>query len=81
MVVKHLGKGPLGRSIKWENNIRTCLREMGCGDMNRIELAQDRVHLLVLLLAFCKLRVLLLRTCAGKVFSLKERTRRCHKNL
>jgi hypothetical protein len=37
------GKGPLGRSRhRWEDNIKMDLVEVGCGDMDLIELAQDR---------------------------------------
>jgi hypothetical protein len=36
------GKRPLGRlRYSWENNIKMCLQEVGCGDMDCIELAQD----------------------------------------
>ena len=35
------GKRPLGRSrCRWEDNIKTDLQEVGCGDKNWIELAQ-----------------------------------------
>jgi hypothetical protein len=34
---------PLGRTRhKWEDNIRKDLREVGCGCVDRVELAQDR---------------------------------------
>jgi len=37
------GKRPLGRPRqRWENNIKMCLQEVGCGGMNQIKLAQDR---------------------------------------
>jgi hypothetical protein len=37
------GKRALGRPIRrWEDNIRMDLREIGWGDMNWIDLAQDR---------------------------------------
>jgi len=43
LVGKPEGKRPLGRPRRrWENNIKMGLREMGCGDMDWIELAQDR---------------------------------------
>jgi hypothetical protein len=36
------GKRPLGRPRrKWEDNIKMDLQGVGCGGMNRIELAQD----------------------------------------
>ena len=37
------GKEPLGRPTRrWEDNIKMDLQEVGCGGMDRIELAQDR---------------------------------------
>jgi hypothetical protein len=37
-------KIPLGRPrLRWENNIKTDIQEMGRGRMDWIELAQDRV--------------------------------------
>jgi hypothetical protein len=37
------GKRPLGRPMrKWEDGIKMNLREIGCGSVNRIQLAQDR---------------------------------------
>jgi hypothetical protein len=37
------GKRPLGRPrCRWEDNIRMDLREIGWGDMDWIDLAQDR---------------------------------------
>ena len=43
LVGKAEGKRPLGRSrCRWEDNIRMDLREVGCGGMDWIELAQDR---------------------------------------
>jgi hypothetical protein len=36
------GKIPLGRPRhRWEDNIRMDLQEVGCGDMDCIELTQD----------------------------------------
>jgi hypothetical protein len=43
LVGKHEGKRPLGRPRRrWDDNIKLDLQEVGCGDMNWIELAQDR---------------------------------------
>ena len=43
LVGKPEGKKPLGRlRSRWENNIKMHLREVGCGGMDWIELAQDR---------------------------------------
>jgi hypothetical protein len=43
LVGKPKGKRPLGRSRSiWEYNIKMNLSEVGCGDMDWIELAQDR---------------------------------------
>jgi hypothetical protein len=37
------GKRPFGRPRRrWEDNIRTDLQEVGCGDVDLIELAQER---------------------------------------
>ena len=37
------GKRPLGRPrLRWEDNIKMDLQEVGCGGMDWIELAQDR---------------------------------------
>ena len=37
------GKSPLGRTrLRWVDNIRMDLKELGCGGMDWIELAQDR---------------------------------------
>ena len=37
------GKGPLGRPRRgWEDNIKMDLRKVGFGDMDWMELAQDR---------------------------------------
>jgi hypothetical protein len=44
LVAKPEGKRPLGRNRRrWENNIEMDLQEVGCGGMDWIELAQDRV--------------------------------------
>jgi hypothetical protein len=43
LVVKPEGKRPLGRPRhRWEDNIKMDLQEVVCGDMDWIELAQDR---------------------------------------
>jgi len=37
------GKRPLGRPrLRWEDNIKMDLQEVGCGGMDWIRLAQDR---------------------------------------
>ena len=43
LVGKPDGKRPLGRpGRRWKDNIKMNLQEVECGDMNWIELAQDR---------------------------------------
>jgi hypothetical protein len=43
LVRKPEGKRPLGRpSRRYEDNIKTDIQEVGCVDMDWIELAQDR---------------------------------------
>jgi hypothetical protein len=43
MVGKPEGKRPLGRPrLRWEDNIKIDLQEVGWGNMNWIDLAQDR---------------------------------------
>jgi hypothetical protein len=43
LVGKSEGKRPLGRPrSSWEDNIKMDLPEVGCGDMDWIELAEDR---------------------------------------
>jgi hypothetical protein len=43
LVGKPEGKRSLGRPrSRWEENINNNLQEMGCGDMDWMELAQDR---------------------------------------
>jgi len=43
LVGKPDGKKPLGRPRRrWEDNIKMDLQEVGCGDMDWIELVQDR---------------------------------------
>jgi len=42
-VRKPEGKRPLGRPrLRWEDNVKIDLQEVGCGDMDWIELAQDK---------------------------------------
>ena len=58
LVGKTVGKRPLGRPRrKWEDNIKMDLQEVGCGDLDWIELAQDRVSWQTLVNAVMKLRV------------------------
>ena len=53
------GKRPLGRSRRrWKDNIKMGLQEVGCGGMDWIELAQDRVRWWALVKAVINLRVL-----------------------
>jgi len=43
LVEKPKGKRPLGRPrCVWEDNVKMDLQEVGCGDMDWIELAEDR---------------------------------------
>jgi hypothetical protein len=43
LVGKPEGKRPLGRPrLRWEDNVRMDLQEVGCGGMDWIGLAQDR---------------------------------------
>ena len=59
LMVKPEGKRPLGGTRhRWENNIKMCLHELGCGGMDWIELAQDRDRWLALVTAVMNLRVL-----------------------
>jgi hypothetical protein len=58
LVGKPEGKRPFGRlRRRWENNIKMDLQEVGCGDMDWIDLAQDRDKLRVLVNAVMNLRV------------------------
>jgi len=42
-VGKHEGKKPLGRpKLRWEDNMKMDLREVGCNGMDRSDVAQDR---------------------------------------
>ena len=58
LVGKPEGKRPLGRPRpRWEDNIKMDLQEVGCGDMERIELVQDRDRWWVLVNVVMNLRV------------------------
>jgi hypothetical protein len=58
LVGKPEGKRPLGRPRRrWEDNFKMDLQEVGCGDMDWIDLAQDRDSWLGLVNAVTNLRV------------------------
>jgi hypothetical protein len=58
LVGKPEGKRPLGRPrLRWEDNIRTDLQEVGCGGLDWFELAQDRDRWWALVNAVMNLRV------------------------
>ena len=58
LVGKPKGKRPLGRPRnRWEDNIKMDLREVGCGGMDWIEVAQDRDMWQTLVNAVMNLRV------------------------
>jgi hypothetical protein len=58
LVGKQEGKRPLGRSRRgWVNNIKMDLREIGCGGMDWIDLAEDRDQWRALMNAVMNLRV------------------------
>jgi len=57
-VGKPEGKRPLGRRrLRWEENIKTNLQEVGCGGMDRFELVQDRDGWRALVTAVMNLQV------------------------
>jgi hypothetical protein len=57
-VGKPEGKRPLGRlRRRWEDNIMVDLQEVGCRDMDWIELAQDRDRWRALVKAVINIRV------------------------
>ena len=58
LVGKPEGTRPLGRpKHRWEDNIKIDLQEVRCGDMDWIELAQDRDRWRALVTAVKNLRV------------------------
>ena len=58
VVGKPKGKRPLGRlRLRWNDNIKMDLQEMGCGGMDLIELAQERHKWRVLVNTVMDLRV------------------------
>jgi hypothetical protein len=59
LVGKHVGKIPLRKSMcRWEEGIRMGLRDIGCGGVKWIPLAQDKNRWLSLVNAVMNLRVL-----------------------
>ena len=57
-MAKPKGKRPLGRlRRRWEDNIKMDLQEVGCGDIDWIDLAQDRDRWQALANAVMNLRV------------------------
>jgi len=58
LVVKSEGKRLLERPRRsWEDNIKMDLQEVGCGGMDRIDVAQDRERWRALVNTVMKLRV------------------------
>jgi hypothetical protein len=57
-VGKPEGKRPLGRTrIRWEDNNKMDLQEVGCGSMDWIDLAQDRDRGRALVIAVMNFRI------------------------
>ena len=57
LVGKHAGKRPLGRPRRrWKDNIMMDLKEVGCGGMDWIDMAQDRDRWRALVYVFVNLR-------------------------
>ena len=58
LVGKHEGKRPLGRPRRrWEDNIKMDLQEVGCGNVDWIDLVQNRDRWRALVKAVMNLRV------------------------
>jgi hypothetical protein len=58
LVGKHEEKRPLGRPRRrWDDNIKIYLQEVGCGDIDWLDLAEDRERWRALVNAVMNLRV------------------------
>jgi hypothetical protein len=58
LVGKPVGRRPLGRPMyRWENNIKMDFREVGWGEIDWIDLAQDRDRWPALVYTVTNLRV------------------------